>query len=75
MIRCEKDEVRIVGSTAVMLTELTCLIEAIYNECLLKHFSQNYANEILADIGRLAVMEQNEMKEYVGEKTVKKWKE
>lgn len=62
MIFSEKGHVKIVGTGAEVMVDATCLLHSIY-QTFSDKFGKEIANEKLVEIGRLAVMTDEEADE------------
>ena len=62
MIFSEKGHVKIVGTGTEVMVDATCLLHSIY-QTFSDKFGKEIANEKLVEIGRLAVMTDEEVEE------------
>lgn len=66
MIKVTEDTTVIAGSLNKILSEITTVLHKVYEE-MKETLGEETANEYLAEIGRLAVMSENELKNRVEE--------
>ena len=66
MIKVTEDTTVIAGSLNKILSEITTVLHKVYEE-MKETLAEETANEYLAEIGRLAVMSENELKNRVEE--------
>lgn len=66
MIKVTEDTTVIAGSLNKILSEITTVLHKVYEE-MKETLGEKIANEYLAEIGRLAVMSEDELKNSVEE--------
>ena len=66
MIKVTEDTTMIAGELGVILGEITRVLSRIYQE-MKEVLGEEEANKRLADIGRLAVMSEEELNKYIAE--------
>lgn len=66
MIKVTEDTTVIAGSLNKILSEITTVLHKVYEE-MKETLGEEIANEYLAEIGRLAVMSEDELKNRVEE--------
>ena len=71
LIKYENGRVQAEGDIFLVLTEVVAIIDQLYNEILPKIFPADKVDEIIAEIGRLAVMSEEEVRKYRDELVLK----
>ena len=71
LIKCENGRVQAGGDIFLVWTEVVAIIDQLYNEILPKIFPADKIDEIIAEIGRLAVMSEEEVRKYRDELVLK----
>lgn len=66
MIKVTKDTTVISGNLTTILSEITTVLHKVYIE-MKDTIGEELANEYLADVGRLAIMNEDELKDRVKE--------
>ena len=66
MIKVTEDTTVIAGSLNKILSEITTVLHKVYEE-MKETLGEETANEYLADVGRLAIMSEDELKDRVKE--------
>ena len=66
MIKVTKDTTVIAGNLTTILSEITTVLHKVYEE-MKETIGEEKANEHLAEIGRLAIMSEDELKNRVEE--------
>ena len=71
LVKCVNGRVQAEGDIFLVLTEVVAIIDQLYNEILPKIFPADKVDEIIAEIGRLAVMSEEEVRKYRDELVLK----
>ena len=66
MIKVTQDTIVISGNLTAILSEITTVLHKVYIE-MKETIGEELANEYLADVGRLAIMSEDELKDRVKE--------
>ena len=66
MIKVTEDTTVIAGNLTTILSEITTVLHKVYEE-MKETIGEEKANEYLADVGRLAIMSEDELKDRVKE--------
>ena len=66
MIKVTEDTTVIAGNLTTSVSEITTVLHKVYEE-MKDTVGEEKANEYLAEIGRLTVMSEDELKNHVGE--------
>ena len=66
MIKVTEDTTVIAGNLTKILSEITTVLHKVYIE-MKETIGEELANEYLADVGRLAIMNEDELKDRVKE--------
>ena len=66
MIKVTQDTTVISGNITTILSEITTVLHKVYEE-MKETIGEELANEYLADVGRLAIMSEDELKDRVKE--------
>ena len=66
MIKVTEDTTVIAGNLTTILSEITTVLHKVYME-MKETIGEELANEYLADVGRLAIMSEDELKNHVEE--------
>ena len=66
MIKVTQDTTVISGNITTILSEITTFLHKVYME-MKETIGEELANEYLADVGRLAIMSEDELKDRVKE--------
>ena len=66
MIKVTEDTTVIAGNLTTILSEITTVLHKVYEE-MKETIGEELANEYLADVGRLAIMSEDELKDRVKE--------
>ena len=66
MIKVTQDTIVISGNLRAILSEITTVLHKVYEE-MKETIGEELANEYLADVGRLAIMSEDELKDRVKE--------
>ena len=66
MIKVTHDTTVISGNLTTILSEITTVLHKVYEE-MKETIGEELANEYLADVGRLAIMSEDELKDRVKE--------
>ena len=66
MIKVTEDTTVIAGNLTTILSEITTVLHKVYEE-MKETIGEEKANEYLADVGRLAIMNKDELKNRVEE--------
>lgn len=66
MIKVTQDTTVISGNLTTILSEITTVLRKVYIE-MKETIGEELANEYLADVGRLAIMSEDELKDRVKE--------
>lgn len=66
MIKVTQDTTVISGNLTTILSEITTVLHKVYEE-MKETIGEELANEYLADVGRLAIMSEDELKDRVKE--------
>ena len=66
MIKVTEDTTVIAGNLTTILSEITTVLHKVYEE-MKETIGEELANEYLADVGRLAIMSEDELKNRVEE--------
>ena len=66
MIKVTEDTTVIAGNLTTILSEITTVLHKVYEE-MKETIGKEKANEYLAEIGRLAIMSEDELKDRVKE--------
>ena len=66
MIKVTEDTTVIAGNLTTILSEITTVLHKVYKE-MKDTIGEELANEYLADVGRLAIMSEDELKDRVKE--------
>ena len=66
MIKVTQDTIVISGNLTAILSEITTVLHKVYEE-MKETIGEELANEYLADVGRLAIMSEDELKDRVKE--------
>ena len=66
MIKVTQDTTVISGNITTILSEITTVLHKVYIE-MKETIGEELANEYLADVGRLAIMNEDELKDRVKE--------
>ena len=66
MIKVTEDTTVIAGNLTTILSEITTVLHKVYIE-MKETIGEELANEYLADVGRLAIMNEDELKDRVKE--------
>lgn len=71
LVKCVNGRVQAEGDIFLILVEVVAIIDQLYNEILPKIFPADKVDEIIAEIERLAVMSEEEVRKYRDELVLK----